>query len=123
MILPLILVDTSIWIDYLRTGGQPLAAALEAGRVCMHPWVIGELACGNLANRQEILGLLQDLPRVGVVTDDEALFFIEHHQLMGRGIGFVDVQLLAAATLHAVPLWTRDKRLGEIARELGLAHL
>lgn len=118
----MILVDTSVWVDYLRAGNPELADALNAGRVCIHDAVIGELACGNLVNRQSVLGLLQSLPRLSPGTDDEVLFFIERRQLMGRGIGYIDAQLLASSVMHHTLLWTRDKRLHAIAAELGVAH-
>ncbi len=118
----MILVDTSIWIDHLRAAGGPLAPLLEGGAACCHPWVIGELACGNLGRRQEILGLLRALPSLAPATEDEALYFIEKQQLMGRGIGYIDVHLLAACALHSTRLWTRDRRLDLVARELRLAH-
>lgn len=89
----------------------------------MHPFVLGELACGNLRNRNEVLALLKDLPRVAIATDDEVLFFIERHALMGRGIGYVDAHLLAAVILSgATQLWTRDKRLQAVALSLVLAY-
>ncbi len=117
----MILVDTSVWIDHLRTGDAGLAALLNGSLVLMHPFVLGELACGNLHNRDEVLGLLRNLPRVTVATDDEVLFFIERHRLMGRGIGYVDAHLLAAVALAAsARLWTRDKRLRRVAEELSL---
>ena len=116
------LVDTSVWIDHLRHGDSELAAALEAGQVDMHPFVVGELACGNLRARTDVLGLLLALPPVAVATDNEVLFFIDEHELMGRGIGYVDAHLLASARLGGVMLWTRDKRLHATAAELGLAH-
>jgi len=118
----MILIDTSIWIDHLRAGNPQLVILLETGQVCCHPLVIGELACGSLGNRQEILGLLKSLPQLSAATDDEALFFIEQHLLMGRGIGYVDTHLLAASTIHAAQLWTRDKRLSGIAEAMGLAY-
>jgi len=118
----LILVDTSIWIDHLRSGNPALTALLETDRVCTHDFVIGELACGNLRNRAEVLGLLQSLPRLPVVTEDEALFFIEQQQLMGRGIGYIDVHLLAATVMRGIRLWTKDKRLKSIAEEKGWVH-
>ena len=118
----MILVDTSVWIDHLREGVEPLAEVLERGRVLMHPFVIGELACGNLSNRAELLRLLGDLPRAKVARFDEVLAFIEMHTLMGRGIGYVDAHLLAATALEGdASLWSRDRRLDGIARELGLA--
>ena len=96
-------------------------AELAAGCVCVHPFVIGELACGKIANRAEVLDLLGHLSAVTVATDDEALAFLERRKLMGRGIGFVDVHLLASAALATVPLWTHDKRLAAAAEELGLS--
>lgn len=118
----MILADTSVWVDHLRAGVPPLAKALEQARVLMHPFVIGELACGNLRNRAELLRLLGELPAAEVATSDEALGFIDKHALMGRGIGYVDVHLLAATALEGdAGLWTRDRRLEEIARHLGLA--
>jgi predicted nucleic acid-binding protein len=115
----MILVDTSVWIDHLRRGDPALIAALEAGRVLMHPFVVGELACGNLRNRVELLSLLRDLPPAPVATDAEALGFIDRHGLMGRGIGYLDVHLLASVAL-ATParVWTRDRRLAMVADAL-----
>ena len=118
----MMLVDTSVWIDHLRHGDAALTAALEAGQVWMHSFVLGELACGNLRSRVEVLGLLQALPPMPVSTDKEVLFFIDQHELMGRGIGYIDVHLLASARLGGTQLWTRDKRLHTVAAELGLAH-
>ena len=118
----MILVDTSVWIDHLRKGAPALAAALEESRVLMHPFVLGELACGNLNNRGEVLRLLTDLPAAPTVTDLEALGFIERRALTGRGLGYIDIHLLASATLAgAGRLWTRDKRLAAVAAELELA--
>ena len=118
----MMLVDTSVWIDHLRHGDAQLTAALQAGRVDMHPFVVGELACGSLRARDELLGLLQALPQLQVAADKEVLFFMDAHALMGRGIGYIDMHLLAAARLGSRRLWTRDKRLHAIAAELGLAH-
>ncbi|MBI3560246.1 MAG: type II toxin-antitoxin system VapC family toxin [Gammaproteobacteria bacterium] len=119
----MILVDTSVWLDHLRVGDAELAALLNGSLVLMHPFVLGELACGNLRNRVEVLALLKDLPRAAVATDEEMLFFIERHALMGRGIGYIDAHLLAAATLgDVVRLWTRDKRLRTVADTLALAY-
>lgn len=118
----MILVDTSVWIDHLRTGVPPLAHALDQGRILMHPFVIGELACGNLDNRTELLRLLGELQRAEVAEHVEVLAFIEAHALMGRGIGYVDAHLLAATALEGdARLWTRDRRLDGIARDLGFA--
>ena len=118
----MILVDASVWVDHLRQGEAGLGAALQAVQVSMHPWVVGELACGNLRDRAQVLGLLQSLPSVPVASDREVLFFIDQHALMGRGIGYVDVHLLASARLAGARLWTRDKRLHAIATALDLAH-
>jgi predicted nucleic acid-binding protein len=118
----MILVDSSIWIDHLRTGEPALAALLNAGRVLTHPFVVGELACGNLKNRKGVLSLLQDLPAAPVATDEEVLFFIDRRGLMGKGIGYVDAHLLAAVSMTGTGrLWTRDKRLGAVAGSIGLA--
>ena len=118
----MMLVDTSVWIDHLRQGDGGLTDALQAGQVWMHSFVLGELACGSLRARGEVLNLLQGLPPMPLSTDKEVLFFIEQHELMGRGIGYVDVHLLASARLGGARLWTRDQRLNAVAAELGLAH-
>ncbi|MDP2811369.1 MAG: PIN domain-containing protein [Rhodocyclaceae bacterium] len=119
----MILVDTSIWIDHLRSGNPALASLLQGDLVATHDFVIGELACGNLRNRQEVLGLLQSLPRLPAATEDEVLFFIEQRQLFGRGIGYVDIHLLAATAMHGVRLWTKDRRLNAIAEAFGPGDL
>jgi predicted nucleic acid-binding protein len=119
----MILVDTSVWVDHLRVGDDTLAALLNSSQVLMHPFVLGELACGNLRQRAEVLALLKDLPQATIARDDEVLFFIERQALMGRGVGYVDAHLLAAVALDtAARLWTRDKRLQMVAGELGLAY-
>lgn len=116
----MILADTSVWIGHLRSQEPDLSAALEAMSILVHPFVIGELACGNLRNRGEVLGLLGALPQPKVATNAEALSFIERHSLAGTGLGFVDVHLLASAALTSVQLWTLDKRLAAAAGALGL---
>lgn len=119
----MILVDTSIWIDHLRSGDSRLGALLQNGDVQAHPFVIGELALGNLTRRQEILGLLNNLPLARTATDSEVLAMIEARQLFGLGIGYVDAHLLAASLLTTgTGLWTRDKRLASVAVQLGLAR-
>ena len=118
----MILVDSSVWIDHLRAGESALLDILNAGLVLTHPFVVGELACGNLKNRKAVLSLLQDLPAAPVATDEEVLFFIERHGLMGRGIGYVDAHLLSAISLTGTGrLWTRDKRLCTIAESISWA--
>ena len=120
----MMLVDTSVWVEHLRHGLPALATALDEGQVLMHPFVLGELACGNLRNRAELLRLLSDLPPAPTVTDCEALAFIEAHQLMGRGIGYIDVHLLASAALAgSARLWTLDKRLAAVAEVLALDYV
>lgn len=120
----MVLVDTSVWIDHFRAGEARLALLLEDAEVVMHPFVVGELACGNLRNRREILSLLCNLPAVAPVTDDEALFFIERHRLHGRGLGLVDVHLLASCAVEGNGLWSKDVRLMKAAKDLKLAaHL
>lgn len=118
----MILVDTSVWIDHLRSGEPALVEALEGGRVLMHPFVLGELACGNLEQRDEVLRLLEDLPAAPRATDPEVLGLIERRALMGRGIGYIDVHLLASTALTGdARMWTRDGRLAAAAAELELA--
>ena len=119
----MILVDTSVWIDHLRAGDVHLAGLLERDAVVSHEHVIGEIACGNLRKRKEVLGSLSLLPRCEAASHDEVLFFIERHKLMGRGIGYVDACLLAAATLSNARLWTRDQRLADIADGLGCGYV
>ena len=118
-----VLVDTSVWIDFLRAGDGQLASLLESFPVCMHPMVLGELACGNLKNREYLLKLWRRLPAVIEASHDEALYFLEQNKLSGKGIGFIDLHLLASTALtDATLLWTRDKRLHLIAAELNIAY-
>ena len=117
----MILVDTSVWVDHLRAGDEALSALLDAGRVLAHPFVIGELALGNLRQRNLVLSALKDLPQASVATDREVLHFVEQHFLFGLGIGYVGAHLLAAVRLTAsAALWTRDQRLKGAAARLGL---
>ena len=118
----MILVDTSIWVDHLRAGDKVLAGLLDAGSVLAHAFVIGELALGNLRQRDLVLTTIRDLPQAGVASDGEMLHFIGRYALFGLGIGYVDAHLLAAVRLTAgAALWTRDKRLLAVAQRLGLA--
>ena len=118
----MILADTSVWIDHFRRGEPRLQAALDDGDVIMHPYIIGELACGNFANRDETLELLGHLPLSRVATHEETMAMIERRRLMGRGIGYMDAHLLAAAALTPeARLWTNDKRLAGVAASLRLA--
>jgi predicted nucleic acid-binding protein len=115
------LVDTSVWIDHFRRKNARLSGLLEATQVWSHPFVIGELACGNLARRREVLAYLDALPQTPLVDRDDVRGFIESHSLSGRGLGWIDVHLLASARLASVPFWTVDKRLAAVARTLNLA--
>jgi predicted nucleic acid-binding protein len=116
-----ILVDSSVWVDHLRAADAELGRLLDRGLALGHAFVRGELACGNLRRRKEILTLLAGLPQAVLAEDDEVLALIEGHRLMGRGIGYVDAHLLAATLLTAgARLWTRDLRLAEIAARLGV---
>ena len=118
----MVLVDTSIWVTHLRQGNRQLENLLMDAEVMCHPFIIGELACGNLTNRNEILSLLKSLPLAPMIEFDEYIFFIERNRLMGIGIGFVDVHLLASAKLTEIPLWTADNRLKSAATKLGLTY-
>jgi predicted nucleic acid-binding protein len=113
-----------VWVDHLRRSDSQLIALLEGSNVATHPFIIGEIACGSLANRQTFLTLLQDLPMVTVADDDEVLAFIDGNSLFGKGIGYVDVHLLAAVALtEDASLLTRDKRLHAAATTLGCAYV
>lgn len=117
----MILVDTSVWIDHLRESDPILVELLESVAVATHPLVIGELAVGSLRKRAEFLALLNELPRSPVVGEGEVLALINAHQLHGRGLGIVDVHLLASTLLApGTSLWTRDARLRAAASSLGV---
>jgi predicted nucleic acid-binding protein len=117
-----ILVDTSVWVDYFRAGNLRLAGLLDECSVLTHPFVIGELALGNLRQREALLDALSEQPVASVATDAEVLNFIDRHALFGCGVGYVDVHLLAAVRLTAgAVFWTYDKRLNDVAHQLGLA--
>lgn len=114
----MILVDTSVWVEHLRYGAIGLEAFLADGDVVCHPFIIGELACGNLKRRKEILSLLQDLPMASCADDEEVIQFIEDHKLMGKGLGYIDIHLLMSARLDRTTLWTVDKRLHDVSLTL-----
>ena len=118
----MILVDTSVWVHHFRDGDSKLNELLERGAALTHPFVIGELALGNLRQRELVLRMLSRLPAATVATNAEVLGFIDRNTLFGRGVGYVDVHLLAATRLTAgSQLWTLDKRLNDVAVELGMA--
>jgi predicted nucleic acid-binding protein len=118
----MVLVDTSVWVSHLRDGNVGLERLLNDGEVGCHPFIVGELACGNLKNRHEILTSLQSLPMTVLAEDGEVLKFVENHQLMGKGLGYIDVHLIAAALLTDVPLWTFDKTLHKITKKIGINY-
>ena len=119
----MVLVDTSIWIDHLRQPVEGLVSLLEAGQVMTHPFILGELACGTLNERQAFLYSLGRLPLVPVATDAEVLAFIESVSLMGKGVGYLDMHLLASIRLQAdVSFWTRDRKLAALASDFVLTH-
>lgn len=118
----MILVDTSVWIDHFHSSDEDLKELLLSGQVCIHPYVLGELSCGNISNRKEILSLLKALPGIDPVLDEEVFMFIEERKLYGKGLGFVDIHLLASAMISQVPVWTRDKSLKRVAGELGISY-
>jgi predicted nucleic acid-binding protein len=118
----MVLVDTSVWVSHLRETDAGLVNLLDEGEVACHPFIVGELACGNLKNRTNILSLLEALPMTLLVESEEVLSFIEIHDLMGKGLGYIDVHLLASAMLSGLPLWTLDKKLERVAEMLHGAY-
>ncbi len=118
----MILVDTSIWISHFRKSNPHLMDLLLDELVACHPFVVGELACGNIKNREEIISLLKALPQAQVAEDDEILQFIEHKKLIGIGIGLIDVHLLASSLLTNLDLWTADKRLRTTASRFNILY-
>ena len=117
-----ILVDTSVWIKHLREGETSLAELLEEGLVVCHPFIIGELACGDLKNRHEIISLLNHLPSTDILDHSDIMGFIEYRKIMNKGIGYIDVHLLASALVSETPLWTLDKALKNIASQLYIEY-
>jgi predicted nucleic acid-binding protein len=117
----MILVDTSVWVSHLRRGEARLAALLTDGLVLVHPFVIGEIACGNLKNRNTVLMSLQALPAARIAGESEVLHLVERHRLWGSGIGWIDAHLVASALLTGCRLWTFNRRLNAAARQLGLS--
>jgi predicted nucleic acid-binding protein len=117
----MILVDTSVWVDHLRSPESNLIEVLEQSQVCMHPYVMGEIACGSFRSRSKVLEAMHGLPQVLMAEPDEVLHFIDERRLMGKGIGYVDASLLASCVLDSnTKLWTRDKRLAAVARTFKL---
>ena len=116
----MILVDTSVWIDHFHHSDQNLKELLLGNQVCIHPFILGELSCGNISNRKEILSLLRTLRSIDLALDEEVFLFIEERKLYGKGLGFIDIHILASAIINHVPIWTRDKSLKRVAGELGV---
>ena len=114
------LVDTSVWIDHLRRGNRELVEHLDEGQVHCHRFVVGEIACGTLGNRQEILSLLSAMPQVPMAEHDEVIRLVSDRELAGRGLGWVDVHLLASSMLAKCRVWTLDKALAAAAADVGL---
>jgi predicted nucleic acid-binding protein len=118
----MVLVDTSVWIEHFRSGTIGLESSLDDGQVLCHLFIVGELACGHLRNRSYILSLLDTLPLAHLADHEEVMRFIETHRLMGKGLGYIDIHLLASAVLTNIPLWTLDKRLSKAAATLGIKY-
>ena len=118
----MILVDTSVWISHLRRHNQRLDNLLGFEFIFCHPLIIGEIFCGNLKDRSLILALLEELPKASVVTHQEALSFIEQYRLMGHGLSFIDVHLLASCQMNGLSIWTEDKPLQKAAQQLQLLY-
>jgi predicted nucleic acid-binding protein len=116
----MVLVDTSVWILHLRKGSRKLENLLNDGNVACHPFIIGELACGNLTNRKEILSLLNTLPMSPEAEHGEVMQFIENYRLMGKGLGYIDMHLLTSALLNQIRIWTIDGKLKKVSSELGI---
>jgi predicted nucleic acid-binding protein len=116
----MILVDTSVWVEHFRTGDIGLKTPLSDGQVVCHPFIAGELACGNLKNRPQILSLLDTLPKARLAEHEEVMHVIKQYHLMGKGLGYIDMHLLASAMLTHMPLWTLDKRLMNVSSTLGV---
>lgn len=118
----MVLVDTSVWIDHLRKGNPRLEALLDEGEVLCHPFIIGELACGQIVNRRQIVAFLNSLPRVGTAGHEEVMHLIDAHRLMGTGIGYLDAHLLASARMSAALIWTLDLSLDRTSAKLDVAY-
>jgi predicted nucleic acid-binding protein len=117
-----VLVDTSVWIDHFRRSVPELVELLEHGEVWVHPFVTGEIACGALQRRRDTVRLLELLPQAPLAEHEEVLGLLERERLWGRGIGWIDLHLLASARLAAMPLWTRDRRLLRSCDKLRISY-
>lgn len=117
----MILADTSVWVDHLRASDETMGRLLREGMIVLHPFVLGEIALGYLKPRAAILRALQTLPQAEIADPTEVLEFVDRYQLIGAGIGYVDAHLLVAGALSLCAIWTRDKRLHAVAKDLGIA--
>jgi predicted nucleic acid-binding protein len=118
----MVLVDTSVWVSHLRDGNPELGSLLNSGEVLCHPFVIGELACGHLKNRTEILALLKLLPQALLADHQEVLRFLDDNKLVGKGLGYIDLHLAASCILTGVSIWTLDKKLAEVTQDLNISY-
>lgn len=118
----MVLVDTPIWVSFLRSGNKRLRSLLREARVASHPLIVGELACGTLDNRTEFLALVQTLPQATAASQREVLHFIDHHRLSAAGVGYIDAHLMASARLSDLLLWTSEGNLRAAAVRLGIAY-
>jgi predicted nucleic acid-binding protein len=117
----LILADTSVWIDHLRSGNKDMRTHLDQGRIVIHPFIIAELALGSLKDRTKTLALLDLLPQVRVARLNELRITIEARRLYNLGIGLTDAHLIASVLIDSPTLlWTRDRRLRHVAENLGI---
>lgn len=117
----MILADTSVWVDHLRSGNDQLSDYLNAGHIVCHPYITGELACGNIKNRDEILSMLNSLPAIQIAEHDEVMYLISRHNLHVRSIGWIDANLLTSALMAKCKIWTSDKPLKKIAKDLKIS--
>ena len=118
----MILPDTSVWVEHIRSSNPRLEEFLLDSQIFVHPFVIGEIACGNLRDRAQVLGFFGDLPCAVMAAHSEALRLVEEHRLWGRGITWIDVHLLASSLLTGCRLWTLDRPLREAARKLNVEY-
>lgn len=118
----MVLVDKSIWIDHFQKGNSNLKKLLYDSEVVIHPYITGELACGNLSNRREILSLLESLPKTYVISQEEILEFITINRLYGQGVGIVDIHLIASSLLDSLKIWSMDKSLIRVAEHFNIVY-